>query len=172
MTALAIEWIWWIFATFGIVGIICLWIFAPAAASIALKAVVAFFQFVFGYRIGCAIVAAVIAFAIADYHRARVDEADWQAQMAAFESAQASRDKQIDADARAAVRKEIDDEKAATVETTNEVKVYEQALPILAPTDNSCRVGPDADKLRIIAGAPASQRKLRLPALRRKRTRA
>lgn len=170
MTALALEWFWWIFATFGIVGIICLWFFAPTVASLLLKAVAAFFQFVFGYRLGCAIVAAVLAFAIADYHRAKVDEADWRAQMAAFDAAQDERDKQIDADARAAVRKEIDDEKAATAETTNEVKVYEQALPILPPTDSSCRVGPDADKLRVIAGTPPSQRKLRLPALRRKRT--
>ena len=170
MTALAIEWIWWIFATFGIVGIICLWIFAPTAAAMVLKAVVSFFQLAFAYRIGCALIAAAIAFAIADYHRARVDEADWQAQMAAFNAAQDTRDKQIDADARAAVRKEIDDENAATVQTTNEVKVYEQALPILPPTDTICRVGNDADKLRVIAGAPPSQHKLRMPALRRKRT--
>ena len=95
---------------------------------------------------------------------------DGEAQMAAFETAQNTRDKKIDADARAAVRKEIDDENAATVQTTNKVKVYEQALPILPPTDTICRVGNDADKLRVIAGAPPSQRKLRMPALRRKRT--
>ena len=76
MTALALEWFWWIFATFGIVGIVALWIFAPTAATLIGKAILAFFKFVFGYRIGCAIVAAILAFLAADYHRARLEEAD------------------------------------------------------------------------------------------------
>lgn len=169
MTALALEWFWWIFATFGIIGIIAIWFLAPTVATMILKGIVAFFNLVFGYRLGCAIVAAVAAFLIADYHRARIDEADWKQQQAVFEQAQAVRDKQIDADARAEVRKEITDEKAATADTTNEVKVYEDALPVLPPTVTVCNVGADADRLRNIAGQPQSKRKFRLPKLTGKR---
>lgn len=172
MTAFALEWFWWIFATFGIVGIIAIWFLAPTVATMILKGIIAFFTLIFGYRIGCAIVAAAAAFLIADYHRARIDEADWKQQQAAFVQAQAERDKQIDADARAEVRKEVADEQAATASTTNEVKVYEDALPILPPTVTVCNVGADAGKLRNIAGQPKSKRKFRLPKLTRKRVTA
>lgn len=172
MTALALEWFWWIFATFGIVGIIAVWFLAPSVAALIMKGVIAFFTLIFGYRIGCAIVAAIVAFLIADYHRARIDEADWKQQQAAFIQAQAARDKQIDVDARAEVRKEIADEKAATAATTNEVQVYEQALPVLPPTDTVCRVGSDAGKLRAIAGHPQGKRKFRMPKPSRKRVAA
>lgn len=174
MTAFALEWFWWIFATFGIVGIIAVWFLAPTVATMILKGIIAFFSLVFGYRLGCAIVAAVVAFLAADYHRARIDEVDWKRRQAAYDQAQIARDKKIDADARAQVRQEIADEKAATATTTNEVQVYEQALPVLPPTDTICRVGSDADKLRAISGSgrPQSKSKLRLPKLTRKRVTA
>jgi hypothetical protein len=169
MTALALEWFWWIFATFGIVGIVALWIFAPTAATLIGKAILAFFKFVFGYRIGCAIVAAILAFLAADYHRARLDEADWKKQTAAFDAAQQKRDIQIDANARASVRAEIDAEQQASIVTDKQKDDFDVSLKPLPATDNVCRVGADLVKLRLIAGGTQGKAHRSMPKIGRLR---
>lgn len=164
MTALALEWFWWIFATFGIVGIILIWIFAPSVAALVVKAVVGLFQFLFGYRIGCALIAGVACLLIADYHRAKFDEADWQKRIATFEAAQASRDKQITADVRAEVTQELTEAAAAQQESKKDVDDFEKATP----TDVKCLVGDRAGELQYIAGQARSKPAKRVPAAPRR----
>lgn len=159
MSTEALKWLYWGIATFGVVGCIALFVAAPTMFSFAFNAVVKLFALVVSYRIGCALIAFVLACVIADYHRAKVDEAIWNSRIAQFKEAERQRDMKIDADAREAVRIELDAEKAATKEATEQRDDFDAHLAPLAPTDTVCRVGPDVDRLRSIAGSrrPSSQ---------------
>ena len=148
----------WAVATFGIAGTIALIVFAPAAAKIALGAVVRLFAFVFSYRLGCALVAAIVAALITDYVRHSIDDSRYAAETAAFEKAQEERDERIARDTREWVLKEIADTAQQNVTTDKEVKDFTDALPKLPEgqpaihSGNPFRVGDDAARLRKIAG--------------------
>jgi hypothetical protein len=146
------KWGWWIVATLGIAGTIALFAFFPAAASIALNAVVRFFSLVLSYRIGCAVVAAILAALAADYWRHSTEDAKHAAEVAAFEAAQDARDKRIASETRELVWKEIADATAENAVTDKDVKDFTDALPKPPETGNLFRVGTDACRLRHIYG--------------------
>jgi len=150
---LGLQWWWWLVGTVGIGGAIAFLVLAPALAAQVFAVVL---NFLIGTRIGIGIIVGIAVWFASDTYRSNADAALWQKRVAAFEQAQAERDKKIDADARAAVRKEIEDEKAATAQTEQVTNDWVKTLPPLAATDIICRVGPDADKLRLIAGATVS----------------
>ena len=148
----------WAVATFGIAGTIALIVFAPAAAKIALGAVVRFFTFIFSYRAGCALVAAIVAWFIADYVRHSIEDDKHAAEVAAFEQKQVDRDEQIARDTREWVLKEIADTAQQNATVDKDVKDFTDALPKLPEgqpavhAGNPFRVGDDAARLRKIAG--------------------
>lgn len=142
----------WIVATFGIAGTIALIAFAPAFAKIALDAVVRFFAFVFSYRLGCALVAAIMAALITDYVRHSIEDDRHAAETAAFEQKQVERDEQIARDTREWVLKEIAVAAPQNATTDKEVKDFTDALPKPPETGNVFRVGADACRLRKLAG--------------------
>jgi hypothetical protein len=143
---------YWLIGTLGFAGTIALIVFAPGVAKIALDAVVRFFGFVLSYRIGCALVAAVLVFVATDYWRHSLDDADFAARVAAFEAAQDARDKRIAQETRDAVWHEIANATAENVTIDQEVKEFHDALPPVPFTGNPFRVGADAPRLCKIAG--------------------
>ena len=143
----------WIGGTVGVVGFIAAWILFPAAFSVVLKGIMAMFGFVLNYRIGCALVAAIVAGVAVDYARHSHDDAVHAAQTAAFNKAQDARDAGIAADTRKLVTKEFAEAAAANAATDKEVKEFHDALPAVVPeTGNPFRVGTDACRLRKLAG--------------------
>lgn len=152
MTALATEWLWWIFATFGLAGLVAFWFGAPAAAQLTLQFVVKLFRFVLSYRIGCALLAALVAGLIVDHHRHAYDDEQFAKRAAAFDAAQDERDARVAKNARDRVWTEIANQTAKNVETDKEVKEFRDVLPPTPPTGNVFRIGDsDAKRLCIIA---------------------
>lgn len=153
MTAQAISVFWWVFGALGVGGLIALWFLAPAVASTVLRAVAGFFKWVLSYRIGCALVAAVIAALVADHLRHRYDDEQFAQRTAAFEAAQKARDARIAAETRDRVYKELEAEAAHNRAVDNEVKVFTDAPPTPVPAGNPLRISDgDADRLCRIAG--------------------
>jgi hypothetical protein len=148
----------WAIGTVGIGGLVALAVFAPAVAKLLLDAVVRFFALVFSYRIGCAVVAAALAWFIADYVRHSIEDDKHAAEIAAFEKAQVARDARIKTETRALVWEEIANATADNAVTDKDVKDFIDALP--KPPEgqpavhpgNPFRVGDDAARLRKIAG--------------------
>jgi len=159
---LGLQWWWWLVGTVGIGGAVAFLLLAPALAAQVFAVVL---QFLLGTRVGIGILVGMAVWFASDTYRSNADRAIWQKRIATFEQLQDERDKQVDSDARAAVRKEIEDEKAATAQTEQVTNDWVKTLPPLAATDIICRVGPDADKLRLIAGATVSKPKLSVPNL-------
>lgn len=169
MTARAISIIWWIVGTFGIAGLIAFWFLAPTAAQLALRGVVKAFQFILSYRIGCALLAALVTGLIVDERRHSYDDAQFAKQTAMFEAAQKMRDVRIAEKTREAVWVEIANATAANNVVDNDVKEFRDALPPPPPTGNPFLVGADAGRLCHIAGkarcGPSGDK--RVPAARR-----
>lgn len=152
-----VSWVWWAIGTVGLLGtILMLWL----APTVLLGLVKMLITFCFTTRIGAALLAASIAFFIADVNRSRRDEAEYAYRTAQFEQAQNDRDAKIAADTRAEVLTEIASQTAANTQTDTEVKEFHDALPTIATTDacnDVVRVGANAGRLRTLAGAPLSR---------------
>lgn len=144
--------IYWIVGTLGVAGTIALFVFFPAVMGTIWKAIIRLFTLVLSYRIGCAIVAAiVVAFAV-DYWRHSRDDAAYAAKTAAFEQAQRDRDKRIAQETKDEVWTDIANQTAVNKVTDQEVKEFEDAIPPSPPTGNPFRIGADAGRLCRIAG--------------------
>ena len=153
MTAQAWEIAIWVFGSVCIVGCVAAWILFPAVFSMVLKGVVAFFQWVLGYRLGCALVAAIVVGLAVDYVRHSHDDAVYAKRVEAFNAAQDARDARIAGETRERVTKELAEVAKADTATDQEVKEFKDALPPVVPeTGNPFRVGADACRLRHIAG--------------------
>jgi uncharacterized membrane protein YraQ (UPF0718 family) len=167
MSAEILKWVYWLIATVGIAGAIALWLLFPPIFTMVFTLIARLFALVLRSRIGCAVLAAIAAGLIINYHRAALDAAEWKRQMEAFRQEQEARDAKIASETREAVWKEIADATAANAETTTEVKNYETQLKPLAANDPTCRVESDVDKLRAISGSagrkPASVKRMRSP---------
>lgn len=147
----------WGVATFGVAGTIAFIVFFPLLAKAAGWALVRFFTFVFSYRLGCAVVAAIVACLITDYVRRSIEDdrhaAELKEMSAAFRQAQALRDARIAKDTRELVLQEIAAAKVEDAPVDKEVKDFTDALPKpTTPTGNLFRVGDDACRLRSIVG--------------------
>lgn len=152
MTAKAIEVIWWIVGTFGVAGLVAFWFLAPTAAQLTLQAVVRLFKLLLGYRVGCALLAAVLAGAIVDHKRHAYDDEQFAARTALFEEAQSRRDATIAQATRDKVWAEIANATAENVSIDNDVKEFTDAPPRV-PTGNTLRISDaDADRLCKLAG--------------------
>lgn len=158
MTALAIEWIWWIVGTFGVIGLIVAWVLAPAVMAEIFKGLLGILRLAVRTRIGCVIIAGIIIALIVNDRRHAYDDAEYAKRVAAFEELQKERDAKIAADTREQVQTEMADEAAAKAATDQEVKEFHDKLPpIPQATSNPFVVGPAAAQLRRIYGQPASQ---------------
>jgi len=151
------DWSWWKIAywlvgTLGVTGTIALAVLFPAAFGVAFKAVVRFFTIVLSYRIGCAVVAAVLAAFVADYVRHSIEDDKHAAAVAAFEEKQKQRDAKIAADTEKWVREETAAQWTAERDSQNEVDSFKKDLPV----SDVFRVGADAVRLRGIAGEAVS----------------
>lgn len=148
--------VWWLVATLGVAGTIAvvvgLMAMGPQALFIAARAVREFFRIVLSYRIGCALLAAIAVGLLVDYWRHSRDDAEFARRIAAFEAAQVARDTNIAQQTREAVLQEIANATAENGKLDQEVKEFENELPPTPATGNPYRVGPDAAKLRRIAG--------------------
>jgi hypothetical protein len=144
--------LWWGFGTLGIAGTIALAVAFPAIAKIVLDRVVRLFAFVLSYRVGCALVAAILAALIADYVRHSIDDSKHATELATFKLAQVARDKRIATETRAAVWEEIANATAENAVTDKDVKEFTDALPKPPDTGNLFRVGADACRLRALYG--------------------
>lgn len=149
-----VSWLWWALGTFGLIGTgLMIWL-APTVLLGLLKWLL---TFCFTTRIGAALLAASIAFFVADVNRSKRDEAEFSERTAQFEQAQADRDKQIENDTRDQVWIEIANQTALNKTTDTEVKEFHDVLPTIATTDacnDVIRVGANAGRLRVIAGSP------------------
>lgn len=155
MTATAIKFVWWIVGTFGVAGLVAFWFLAPTAAQLALQAVVKFIKLLLSYRIGCALLAAIVAALIADQHRHSYDDAQFAARTAAFEQAQTERDERIAKETRDKVWIEIANATAENKTIDTDVKGFTDALPqpvAIGKSVNPFIVGADADRLCKLAG--------------------
>lgn len=152
MTAFAIGWLWWIFATFGVAGLVAFWFLAPTAAQLTAQAVIKLFRFVLSYRVGCALLAALVAGLIADHHRHAYDDDQFAKRTALFEEAQRRRDATIEQNTREKVWTEIGDATVRNNSIDSKVKDFRDALPPPAATGNPFLVGNDADRLCKLAG--------------------
>jgi hypothetical protein len=158
MTAHVIACIWWIVGTFGVAGLIAFWFLAPVAARLVLQAVVAAFEFVLSYRVGCALLAAIAVGFVVDYQRHAYDDAQFAARTALFEFAQKQRDDGIAQKTRDKVWSEIADATAANVSIDDDVKDFTNVpaavpLPAVRPVGNPLVIdAADAVRLCHIAG--------------------
>ncbi len=144
----------WAIATFGIAGTIALVVFAPAIARAALGAVVRCFALVFRYRVGCAVVAALLAYAVADYVRRSIEDDRHAALAAEFNRKQDERDARIKTETRELVLKEVAAAATDNAATDKDVKDFTDALPTPppAPTGNPFLIGADVCRLRQLYG--------------------
>lgn len=153
MTAQAVSVIWWIVGTFGVVGLIALWFLAPTVATMVFRAIGAAFSLVLRYRVGCALLAAIVAGLVVDHLRHSYDDAQSAQRAAAFEAAQTARDSRIASETRERVWKEIADATAQNTVIDTTVKEFTDALPAAKPdVGNPFLVGADSCKLRALAG--------------------
>lgn len=152
MTAFATQWLWWIFGTFGLVGLVAFWFLAPTAGQLTLQIVVRLFKLLLSYRIGCALLAAIAAGLIVDHKRHAYDDEQFAKRTAAFEAAQDHRDATVAQNTRDRVWIDIGNQTALNVETAKEVKEFRDVLPPTPKTGNVFRIGDDdARRLCIIA---------------------
>lgn len=142
----------WVIGTLGIGGTIVAFILYPAIVTPILNGIGKLFAWVFSYRLGCAIAAAIVAAFLAMYWQQSRDNADFAKRTAEFEAAQDARDKRIAAETREEVWTEIANQTALNTATDQEVKEFHDALPPIPHTGNPFRVGAAAGKLRTIAG--------------------
>lgn len=152
MSAQVVSVVWWIVGTFGVGGLIAAWFVFPTASSLVLQAVVKFFQLVFSYRVGCALLAAIAAGLIVDHQRHAYDDEQFAKRTALFEEAQRRRDATIEQNTRDKVWAEIANATARNKSIDNDVKDFRDVLPPPAVTGNSFLVGADADRLCRLAG--------------------
>jgi hypothetical protein len=151
---LGVSWVWWAIGTFGLIGTALMIWLAPTVLVGLLKVLGTFF---FTTRIGAAILAASIAFFVADVNRSRSDEAEFAARTAQFNAEQDERDKQIETDTRDQVWIDIADQTALNKATDTDVKEFHDVqTPVLATDACSAlvHVGNNVDRLRVIAGTP------------------
>jgi hypothetical protein len=153
------QWIWYLIGAVGIGGTIALIVFLPAALPILQNVA----RFIFGTRLGFGLMFGIASFAIADTHRARLDQAEWNRKVASFEQQQKDRDTKIADDARQQVKSELAAEKLAEAATNKAQEQFNDTLKPLPPGDGPCRVGDDADKLRVISGQSGSATDGRVP---------
>lgn len=142
----------WVLTTFGIVGTIALAALFPLVFKAAGAGVVRFVSLLLSYRLGCAVLAAIVAAGITDYVRHSIEDDRHAAEAAEFKAAQDARDERIKSETRALVLKEIADAKVADAATDKDVKGFTDALPKPADTGNPFAVGNDACRLRHIFG--------------------
>lgn len=153
MDLFGISWLWWLLGTLGIGGTVALAVFAPAVIPLVVQAVVRALAYLVSTRWGCALLAAVVAFAVADIHRSISKEAEFRARTEAFEQAQTDRDNRIAALERQKVDLELEIAAKENAKIDAEVKEFRDALPpVPHTTDNPFRVGADSCRLRRIAG--------------------
>jgi len=145
-----VSWIWYLIGVLGVGGTIAFFVLDAVAAAAFFKGII---KFLWSTRIGWALVAGSLCFFIADTTRSRRDEAAFAARTAAFEEKQKQRDEQIAQDTRTAVLQELAQTKIEDTETDKDVKEFHDVPPVPGLA-NPFRVGPDADRLRVIAGAP------------------
>ena len=148
----------WLLATFGVAGTIALAVFFPTVARLVGAAVGRCFVVVFSYRVGCAVVAALLAYLVADYVRHSIEDKRHADAEASFRLAQSARDRRIAEETRESVWKEIANATAENAVIDKDVKDFTDALPMpnppIAAGGNLFAVGDDADRLRRIAGQP------------------
>jgi hypothetical protein len=140
--------LWWAVGVFGIGGLIAICALYPVVLAVVAR----FFRAVLSTRIGCAVVAAIVAAVIADYWRHSVEDAKHAAEVAAFEAAQDARDKRIATETRELVWKEIANATAENAVTDKDVKDFTDALPKPPETGNPFRIGTDVCRLRSLYG--------------------
>lgn len=148
MSALAYQWMYWIIGGAGLTGVVALAILAPAAALLLWKLVSSLLRIVLGTRIGCALMAAGIAWVASDLNRHKIDDAAFAEKTAQTVAAQKARDATIAASTKTLVIKEIADDRATEQNSRTMVDSFRAALP----ASGACLVGADADRLRAIAG--------------------
>lgn len=143
----------WLVGSIGIAGTIALFLLYPAIITTIWKAIIAFFSFVLTYRIGCALVAAVITAAVVDYARHSYDDKRFAAATEEFKQAQAERDTTIAQQTRDEVWTEIANATAENqVADKQETDFETQLAPAPVSGPNPFRVGADAPALRSIFG--------------------
>lgn len=158
MTALeGISWVYWMLATFGVVGTgLMLWL-APAALVQGFAYAVKFF---IGTRIGNIIITAICVFLIADINRSMIDAEKYEAKIAQMQEQQIEagrqRDAKVTADTRAAVMAELARKRLSEAKLDSDVKEFTDALPAAPSSASSTtpdfRVGDASCRLRALAG--------------------
>ena len=124
-----------------------------ALAALALELIKAVLSFFLTSRVGNIMLAAGIAFTVADINRSIRDHREFAARTAAFEQAQRNRDKRIAQETRDQVWTEIANATAENTAIDQEVKEFHDALPpVPAATINPFLVGDASCRLRHIAG--------------------
>lgn len=148
----------WLIGTLGVAITITLFVLYPAIVSTIFKIAVKVFSLVLSYRIGCAIVAAIVIGLMVDYWRHDRDDRAFAARTAAFELAQKTRDATIEANTRTAVLSELAAQKTADIETDKEVGDFTHDHPPITATDDPFRIS-NADIVRLcrIAGQTKCQ---------------
>lgn len=149
-----IWWLWWLVGTLGLGGTIAAFVMAPAVAMPVFQAAL---RFLLGTRIGVGLLVGLVVFVAADIHRSRLDQRVWDAKVASFEQRQKERDQKIADDTRAAVTAEIAAQNVANAATDQKTEDFTHDLPPIPATGNPFAVGPDACRLRNIAGLPCSE---------------
>lgn len=152
-----IGWIYWMLGTFGVVGTVAAFWFFPAITVEVLKFLA---SFLFTTRIGNIVLAAGVAFMVADINRSESDQAEFAEKIAGMQAAavaaQEERDKSVAEDTRAAVMAALARQRLADAKINSDVKEFTDALPpppaTPSPTAPDFRVGAAACKLRAIAG--------------------
>lgn len=150
-----IAWVYWLVGTLGLAGTIAAFWFFPIATVAVLKYLA---TFLFTTRIGNIILAAGVAFMIADINRSKRDAAEYAEKTAAateaYEAARKQRDTEITDDTRAAVMAELARARLAEASLNVDVKGFTDALPPAPPVNGTSdfRVGDASCRLRAIAG--------------------
>lgn len=140
------TWLWWAVSALGgvgVVGLIVLAIFAPPMALSIWKIISSGFLWFFRTRIGFGIVVGVAVWYGTSWYQSYIDHQAFEAEKAAFKAAQKQRDKDIDADAKQFVLKQIADEYMAQQESDYEASQLKASLG-----NRECPIGDDAAKLR------------------------
>jgi hypothetical protein len=119
----------WLIPIIGIPGIIALVLIYPSIMAGIGRTIMQILGWVLSSRIGCAILAAVLAAFLADYHRHSKDDAEFAQRTALFEHAQTERDTRIRTETRDDVWKEIADATAENAVLENDVKEFTDAKP-------------------------------------------
>lgn len=150
-----IAWVYWLVGTLGVAGTIAFFWFAPVVATGVFKFLA---TFLFTTRIGNIVLAAGIAFMIADINRSERDAMEYAEKTAAateaYEAARKQRDTEITEDTRAAVMAELARARLAEAQSNSTVKEFSDALPPAPPVNGTSdfRVGDASCRLRAIAG--------------------